>query len=711
MPNVFHRGYAVRFILEAATLPDAPLDENRYYKVDATVAEDAVDGVAQVLQGGPNGETLTRLPVALRMLETRDDLNSQQAATLFLAGGSPLAELLRQRVRNMDHLRIELSMGTGWRLAFDGFVSMSQRTLRSGAAVYANDLTIQGRGTSMILDQSWFNWQGAIRPAEDVFTGAAGQSLYQQLTAKASMTAPELIKAFLSAGTGILKVRAGDEPIFPGDFFEFATGGDFQSAFDTAYPFPAMTYVSYQGPLWGLVRELAEPDLHECFFTYRDNGSGREKPTLIFRPRPFPGAVGDDGGWKALPVHTLDASRPVAKSIMAERQATPHFNAFHWACAEADSSFGDQGSKMLFGFWVDQHSIDRYGYAAKPVATMLPPLGAVGDKKKPWIDTMQKLVERVAYQEAPMPELLSRSLQLPGWFGVHPGEVLEDYSDGEPVTGYLSTVSHRFTASPFTVVTTLGVVRAYPSTAETYPDRVRRIVDIQRVPYVVGTANGSAPDQQLAAVQTAKPPANCACAGTHPSMPNVPYGQLIVQSAKAKGLPPWVLAHLLRCESSIGANPGMNTPGASGDLGIAQFTPIAVKDLYNLGYRNADGSAFTHPLVTDLAAAQGNGVLDPCLAIPAAAHYLQFISGKVRDAGLYQDLAAVGGGYAGGTFLEDSLYAWTLYGYNRGWPTALLNGKDQHWVFSQADRAFQQFLTYWGNAAVQNGRATFGGLG
>jgi hypothetical protein len=698
MSPIYHRGFAVRFLLEASVLDEDPLDKDRYYSVDATIAEDIVQGVSTVVLQSSGKRSTFRMKTGARAVETKEDVDSRMTASLFFNSNSEVANAIRDRVRHMDHLRVEISDGTGMRVAFDGFLDAESGNKTSSPNSYRTEFTVSACGIMQVLNQSWFNWQGAVQPAEDIFTQGAGTTLYQKLANGMSMEAQDIIKAFLSAGSGIIKVKAGQDPIFPGDFFLFGEGDNFKSAFELAFPYPALVYQNYSGPLWGLIADLADPDIHECFFTYTaDAASGREKPTLFFRPRPIPGGPGDDARWKALPVFKIGDGTPAAKMIAEEKRSNPHPNAFHWASADSDVAWDDQASKMVFGFWIDKHGINRYGYSAKAVASRLPPLGSIDKPHKAWTDQIHDIVERVAWQEAVLPNLTTRTMHMALRPGLRAGCILEDHTGTKPVTGYITSIGHRVQADPFMAVTTVGVTRCFQATAEEYPDKVRATVDIVHKNYVEGTTAGSASPAVVQSTQKATPPANCSCATPAASMPNVPYGKAIVDNAKLYGIPPWILAHVLRCESSIGSLAAMNTPGPSGDLGIAQFTPIAVADLYNQGYRNEDGSVFTYP----------SDLLDPCKSIRACAFYLSFIAGKIKAAGLIADLIAANNRIVNGHVV---LYAWTAYGYNRGWPLAQLNGHAQGWLFSNADKVFVQYKNYWGFDAIQGGSNSFGGL-
>lgn len=674
MGALYLPGYALRLLLEASVVPSDPGDDTRYYKLEA--AMDSGAARCRYSAKDSSGTLRSSTPtLGLKLIDTNETLGSDQNAMLAFNGGAELAKDLVERTRSMDRLRIELTSGTGWRLAFDGFLTASARRSMSAPEHFSSEITLSAGGLWKFLAQSLFNWQGAIQPGYDVFLTPAGNNLFKKLAEHQTMPGQEIIRAFIETALSLVELKTGEGLIQPGKFFTFGTGKEWQSAFDIGYPMPAKTLPTWRGTLAGMIQLMAQPDIHECFATYR-SVDGRERPTIIFRPRPFPGAEGDDAGWEALTVHTLK-DEPAAKTIMANRNDGQHPNAFHWAQgSSSDSSFTDYEQKILRGFMVDSRSLKRYGYAARPVTSTMPPLSQIQkDQRGKFVDTVQDIMQRIAYQEAPLPELWTRTIQLPLRPGIHAGDVVEEYSSGVPWTGYVSTVHHRLTADPWGGSTNIGMVRCLQCTAKDYPKKVRALVAIEFKKYTAPTVSGAA---DAATMQLSrKTPIDTNNPAAQP-VANVPWGKGILEAAKARGVPPWVLAHACHIESAFGTHPNTIDKG-----GMMQFTRTTANDLNNQGYDK--------PFNFEIAKS------DPERSLDAAAWYLAKIRKQV-DGQMPSNLD------------DNAHWAWTLYGYNRGPSAALVDGMAQGWEFSAADKATTQHSIYWGLGPVQQARAQFGGL-
>jgi hypothetical protein len=672
--ELFDKGYSARILVEASTVDGDPIDKTRYYKLDATVDSAQVERVCSLTTKGSDGaNTTVKLPLGVTAVDTSESLTGEQGAGLAFAGASHVAEELIQRVRPMDRVRIEITSGDEWEIGFDGFVSQESVKNTSTADRYSTAFSISASGLWKFLQQSWFNWQGAVQPGYDFMATGAGDRLYRKLAENPSQPAQNVIRMFINAALGIVKLKTQEGNIRPGNFFEFGEGRDWSSAFDLAYPLPVATLPTYKGPLAGIIGELAQQDIHECYVTYRKKGD-RWKPTIIFRPRPFPGGPGDDAGWKALRMHKIKDG-PVGKSVMASRNDGQHANAFHWAkSANSDSGLDAFQTKLLHGFKVDQRSIDRYGYSARPVASTLPPLSMVKtDKFTPYITTVQNMVQRVAFQEAPLPELWTRTIQLSLTPGIHVGEVVEDWSSGEPWTGYVSTVNHRIHADPWSGSTSIGVVRCLQCEAPDYPKAVLGLVKIETRQYVVAnTAGAKSLDEQKDAQRGA---IDVTCAQP---LNGIPYGTGIKKAARAHGIPPYVLAHCLMCESTL----GVRKSGGNGG-GIAQFLAGTANSLNGEGYPNT----FNHAL------AQSND----CLSIDAAAWYLASIKQKILTS-VFPD---------GFPDFQIQLYSWVLYGYRKGLTDAVTTGKAREYKWGPPLTHDAEYARYWSPLAVKGASQTY----
>lgn len=678
MRELYTKGYTVRLLLEASIVDDDPTDETRYYKMDALIQSDQVARACTFSYKDKSKKVHTvKTGVGIQSLDTSESLTSDQSASIQFLGSAEIAKELRLRVRAMDRMRIEISDGGEWHIGFDGFVNAESMKDTSTNDRISVGFTVSANGLWKFLTQSWFNWQGAVQPGYDVMMTKAGQNLYKELAKHATSPAQTLVQMFLETALSLVKLKTSEGLVQPGRFFEFGTGDEWKSAFDLAYPMPVTTLTSYSGPLSGIISQLAQSDIHECFATYRKAGD-RWKPTIIFRPRPYPGVEGDDAGWLALKVHKLKKG-PVGRQIMANRNDGQHPNAFHWASSSAsDSGFTDYEMKIMHGFMIDERSINRFGYAARPVASNLPPLSNVPtDKRTNYVDTIQKLMERIAYQEAPSPELWTRTIQVTMTPGIHPGDVVEDWSMGDPWTGYVSTVSHRITADPWGCSTSLGVVRSIQCEAKDYPKRIRALVSIVKKVYTATNNSGAKSSSEVKSAQRGAPDSPCS-----PPVAGVPYGTGILKSAKAYSVPPWVLAHVICIESSFNTNPGPPSKG-----GIAQFEAPTANGLNGMGY----GIPFSFDIAKS----------DPCASLDAAAWYLDWCKKNVIANGF--DIADT-------TNYELMLWCWAVRSYNQGPTDAVADGKANGWVFSSTARLIHQYGVYWGNGAMSQARAAYGSL-
>jgi hypothetical protein len=694
LTNVYYRGYAVRILVEASKIQGDAHDKARDYRLEVGMGAGNDSSSCRLTYQAATGKLTTIRPVlSVGQLDTTESISSVQSANLNLSGASEVAALLRDRILPMDRVRIEITNGTEWRLAFDGFVSSESYRASSTPDSVSASFSISCSGLWKLLQQSWFNWHGVIEPGYDMKVGSEGQKLFVKFGKEPVMPPQEVIRYFIEAALALVKLETSDGRIGANGFFSLGSGKLWQSAFDIAYPLPVATLPSWKGPLSGLIQELAQPDIHECFVSYRKIGE-REKPVLVFRPRPYPGAgpkkkddpdvvsapteqdsqemmAGDDANWKALPLHRIK-DEPLAKSVMHQRSDHTHPNAFHWSNSSSDTAIKEYEQKLRYGYRIDTKSLDRFGYSARPVASTLPSISFVPEgSRKPFVDKMARLVERIAYQEACIPYLWSRTVQLPLRPGIHPGEVVEDWSLGVPWTGYVSTVEHRIAANPWTGQTTLTMVRCIQCKAEDYPSKMRSHVAIEHRSYVATNFAGAASDEETRASQ--RNPSLVA-----ESYAGVPYGRAILFSAAAYGIPPWVLAHVASAESGFGSHPQTAERG-----GIMQFTTQTANGLNQAGYPKPFN--------------RSKAVADPELSIDAAAWYLSTLNKRITSAMPIM-------------MTDTQKWAWTIYGYNRGGSAAVSHGKDTNWTFTAEDKATPQYKNEWGPEAVDKGKATYGRL-
>lgn len=673
--SLFLRGYAAKILLEASEVPDDAFDKNRYYKLEVGSKSDG--STCTYSAKSDSGSMLVSSPrLAIRGLDTSEALSSEQGASVAFSGDSAIAVDLVARIRPMDRLRIEITNGSGWRLAFDGFVSEETKRRSSTLETYSSDFTLSASGLWKLLSQSWFNWQGILQPSYDVYKLQAGKSLYKWLSDNAQKLPPQdIIRAFIETALSLVELRTGEGPIQAGKFFQFGTGEEWASAFGIAYPYPVNTLPYWKGPLTGMIHNMAQPDIHECFCTYRSSGDV-ERPTIIYRPRPFPGEPGSDSQWNNLTLHRI-VDEPAAKSISETRSDGQHPNAFHWAVGSTtDSGYTEIEQKTMRGCFVDVRSIKRYGFSMRECGSSLPTLSLIRDgNKQRYVDDVVEIMRRIAYQEAPLPEMWNRAVQLPLRPGIRPGDVVEEYSSGRAWTGYVVSVRHRISASPWNGATTVQLVRCLPCTFEEYPAKCRERVQIEYRAYWGPETSGGADAKQIA-VSRRTP--------IDPSDPNqqpiagVPWGSGILAAAKNRGVPPWVLAHVAQVESSFGANPNTEVKG-----GFMQFEKDTANGLNALGYDK--------PFNWETAKA------DPAASLDAGAWYASYCKKKVD-------------GLAPASLTEDQRWQWALYGYNRGPSKLTQNGPAQGWQFSPADKSMTQYGIYWGPGAMEQAKAEYGGL-
>lgn len=672
MAKYFSPRVSFQVLLEASILDSDPNDAKRYYKLEAGFG--GVEKTCKYSAKDSSGTLKSSAPLlGVTALDTSESITSEQTANLVFNGSAVLAVDLAKRVRPMDRLRVTINRGNGNTLAFDGFISGITTKASSSPEGYSTQFTLSAQGLWKFMLQSWFNWSGAIQPGYDVFQTEAGKSLWKTLSV-AKLDAQDIIRAFIETALAMAELKTKEGVIKPGTFFELGTGKEWKSAFGLSYPLPANTLQTMRGPLAQIIQTMTQPDIHECFCTYRlKDGVG--KPTIIFRERPFPGKENDDTNWLALAVHRLK-SEPAAKTISASRNDSQHPNAFHWAQGSTTTTGLSQlETKILYGCWVDDLSLKRYGYAARPVAPSLTPLTAVGKDEQPkFLGYVQDIVQRLAYQDAPLPETWNRTIQVPLRPGIRPGDALEEYSTGRAWTGYVVGVQHRLSADPWQAYTTVTMIRCLPCAFEEYPAKVRSLVKIVYRPYYTPNVSGAAdPKTVLAARKLPFDPTIPAAA----PVAGINYGAGIITAAKARGVPSWVVAQTLKSESGFGVM------AAEGAAGIMQFRKTTANDLNSQGY----DKPFSYEIAEK----------DPAASLDAGAWYLAKMKRELDKAmpSIYDD---------------NYKWSWAMRAYNKGLTNTLNTGRDNNWAFPDSDKATNEYKNYWGPDAAQRGQAQFGVL-
>lgn len=471
-------------------------DESPAYMLE----HDPSAGVSRILVGKEevNG------PLGLLSIETSETLQDHSASLSLIVGS--VGDRLRQLIQPHDHLRIEFAWGGEWYCAFEGFTNQAVWYRSSSPQDVSWRLQVRAQGVHKLYRQQWLNWQTELRITDSKELFGPGSTLYQQLC-DGPLEPTEVLKKFLRmASSDLLSIYLGAGPktgqLGLGTLFQFGEERDWRTYLDLKHATPRTWYYQQQGPLWEIMSSLSEPDLHEFFITYgpvADAEVWTEIPTVVFRPRPFPGAPGDDDDWNALDVVTMGPkphdpnTEEGAATIEADSVQTPscvrvmatnddgqranHFNLALTCVSDASAHRALQ--KLRWGCWADVESIKKHGFASRMVSTSLVASETFFEEEAPAI------LERAAYQEAPLPYLWNQTRTYPLFPPAHVGRVVEDYSflrDGAPTVGYLVSVSHRVAATPQGVQasTTLGMVRCIEGVfRENYPDAVRQYLHLQ----------------------------------------------------------------------------------------------------------------------------------------------------------------------------------------------------------------------------------------
>ncbi len=495
----------------------APMDAERAYAVILDPSSPTTSGIyfdglpwdSPYIQGPPPKFMAGSLGlISLRTQETMQGHSASLSITLGAIGG-----VLRPRVLPHDPLRIEILSADGrWTCAFDGNLSGVQWTRASSADSYRWRLDITAAGLQKVLSEQWLDWQGFVQAeAGKNFPGTAGFSFFHELAKQqGAIPVSDLMRMFISGAVdkfldfGVRGARAAS-----GTTFQFSPNPrDWQSAWGLFVFATENWYLMKQGPIWGILQGLAEPDVHEFFLTYQPDPNAseyREIPTLVFRPRPWPGPpaaavtakvtgapVDDDSIWRQLDVVMtgVPTGPGAALRVGSSRSDASRANTFFVSLSGAQDSnpTGMSYERVALGFRMDDNLIKRYGFSSRQVS-----IGSYLKADPSYFDViLPSVLDRVAWQEAPLPFLLDQVHDFPLMPGIHIGSVLEDYSENAslPSTGYVISVSHSISGSPkgLQAQTSVGITRGLDGvTADQYPAAVRALVDLKMVTYMTPT--------------------------------------------------------------------------------------------------------------------------------------------------------------------------------------------------------------------------------
>lgn len=698
----------VKVELSASIVPNSALDKDRWYRYSAGLAlapgeansatlARIVDGKRQVLEGG----------ASLISAQASDSLQGQSCSVRFPLSG--LTALLAPLVRPMDRLRLSLTVAghPDW-LLFDGVVRGVRGARRAGSG-WSAEFQLQAAGLEAILGGAVFNWQGFVHPSSDILQGAAGKTLMEAVGSSAK--APQLLaQAFIeSALSSAMGLRIGDSAHDDGlgilDYVLFPSESSQWSSWpDVAYPLPWNLIQAQSGAsFWQVVQAIAEPVLHEVFVAYREKVTeessiggrpGPLLPTLVHRPRPFPGVDPKwDTYWKALPVVKVGGSflsnvMGVDDSLSGES----HPNAFHWAgMGLGDHSKEAFFSKLFWGWASSDELINRYGYSSTAVVSKLAPI-APGAPIQDYLGFAKAHLLHYAGQEAPLSLLRNRNLDAP-FLPLRPGQVVEDHTLGDDtasiVTGYVAATDFSLRSSGDSVSMSMGatVIRSLRGTdAAGYPDAVRALLPDLSLKAYAGKGVAE-PGPMPAVSSTYVPPAAA------PAVPQALDSKVyytIKAAATRQSIPPWLIAHILHNETGFGRFWG-NTPtdvAVAMKKGMGQITTIAQADLASIGYLNPDGTPFT---LADRA--------DVVKNIHATAAFLKRCQSLIE---------AMPGGFPPG---GQSYYSWVARAYRFGAPGARTLGGALGWQWPPAGESFPDYARYWSPDGIKKGQAMWGYLG
>lgn len=496
---------------------ERPEDSARAYAVIVDPSSDASSGI--YLDGlpwdseffsGEDGSPPFHVPGSLGLvsLKTQETMQNHSASVSLVLG--EVGSALRKRVLPQDPLRIEfLDPATGrWACGFDGFLTNVQWSRQSSPGSYHWRMDLAGQGLQKLLSEQWLDWQSMIRAVDNKsMVGSKGFGFYKELdNLKGDVPVSELMRIFIRGAVDeFLEIGVRGTRVGSGRTFQVSPRKrDWQTYRDLAVLPTQQWYLMQRGPIWGLLAGLSEGDVHEFFITYDQDPNSldefREIPTIVFRPRPWPGPPGsavtakdaekvdDNSLWPNLNVVFAGLyGVPAAISVGTSRNDSARANSFFISLSGAsDGSAHDLlADKVVLGYRVDENLVKRYGFSSRQVSC-----GRQYQRPEVYFETiLPAILDRVAWQEAPLPFLLDQTRTFPLMPGVHVGSVLQDHSESleAPTTGYIISVAHSLTGSPkgLHASTTIGTTRAIEGVdAEGYPAAVRKLVNLKKVSFL-----------------------------------------------------------------------------------------------------------------------------------------------------------------------------------------------------------------------------------
>lgn len=671
------QGVRARVVIEA--VQGDPSD--RFYHMEASST-----GACSLVAYNPD----FGLPEAygLTSFETQENFGGSSAHLDF--GWGPLAAALQDLVKPNDLVTVEVAGENGddgWSLIHFGLVSSIRETGQSSPNSYRSSLRIETEGLQKLFNHAIFNWQGALGLGDDRILNKEAFAAYNELVGQEGVTRSpsQVIQALVKIGvSNSIHALVHQRRIAPGDLFDYAPDwGDLYTSEN--YPSTsAILMQAWNGTLWSLVQSVSEPDLHELFWTIRRvKTTGEEKPMLVHRARPFPDGGGQgDRDWLSLKdrgeFHTFGKNgAPTSLGYMRHRTDNGRVNAFHWGLEGfSNPDTTAPMAKLVLGWWRDNRGIAKYGFAPRQVS-----IGILPQKKQSYLDLVGGILRRVAFQEAPLYLMSSESRGF-GCFlpGVHPGQAMEDWSEGrpKPTTGYISSVSHAYRTSPngIQISATLGLSRCIRGvTFEEYPKAAAALVDMEHVEIQATNHPLQTARDGAKGVAPSMAPSHVVASAT-----GIRYADQIKAAAARQGIPSWFLAKLFQNESSFGTDPRANLENSATALGPMQITRVAFQDAVNLGYRTPNGRTATLEDRRDVATS-----LDMAAFLVANRYKAGVVAGGCPES-------------------SSTFWRYVADAYNRGTSAAVASGQATSW-------ASTGLFGYGLGMNVDQTKAAFGGIG
>ena len=695
----------LKLSIVASVVPESKLDKGRWYHFSAGIGSSAGDTNCATLTYDNGGKSASVSGASgLISCSASDSLGGQSCSLRFPQAG--LMTLLLPRLRPMDRVRVSVVVpGRSEWLVFDGLIRTVRSSRRAGSG-WSAEVTINASGIDTVLSGAVFNWQGMVHPDSTIMKSPTGKTLAESLQ-KSAVPPHKVAQIFIeSAVNSAMGIKIGDPDNSSGlsvlDYilFPLADSSQWSSWPDTAYPLPWPLIASQSGStFWGIAQMIAEPNLHELFVGYREQATeasstggapGPLRPTLVHRPRPFPGREEWDSYWKALKVVKVGGRHGtnvmgVDDSLSMDR----HANCFHWAgLGLGDHSTEAFFSKLFFGWSASFELVNRYGYSSVGVSSKVAPI-APGEDLKNFMKFSKEHLQHYAFQEAIHSLARTRSMDAP-FLPVRPGEVIEDHTLGSDtpniVTGYVVSTDFSLRVSGDSIAMSMGaqIDRSLRGTdADGYPALVRSLLSDLTFHTYAGQGVGE-PGKHPAVDATFKPP-------PAPAVVRVDLPAYITTPIKAasvrQSIPAWLIAHVLHNETAFGRFWGTDEATAK-KKGIAQITSGAVLGLQTLGYLNTNGTGF-----------MGADRADIAKCIHACAAYLKQMQVEIET--------MPGGFPADG----ESYYSWVCRSYRWGSTAARALAASTGWKWPAAGEAYPDYARYWSPDGVEKGRKAWGYLG